>query len=178
MTALNSASHTTTLSLSPSEFSSNIIAMPTVASPQALLYNGVPLPTALATTDSGSSSPTASLILAGGSSRSVEPKISTSPTASPAPGTSQSPSLKSKSYAWIAGAVIAPLSIILLLIAFLFFRQRRKMGRELRMGEEAMGGMNRRPELHGQSFFRSPVQLDGRPRSELPAREPAASELF
>jgi hypothetical protein len=153
MTALNSASQTTTLSLSPSEFSSNIIAMPTVASPQALLYNGVPLPTALATTDSGSSSPTASLILAGGSSRSVEPKISTSPTASPAPGTSQSPSLKSKSYAWIAGAVIAPLSIILLLIAFLFFRQRRKMGRELRMGEEAMGGMNRRPEFAWPELF-------------------------
>jgi hypothetical protein len=108
----------------------------------------------------------------------VEPKISTSSTASPTPGSSQSPSLKSKSYAWIASAVIAPLSIILLLIAFLFFRQRRKMGRELRMGEEAMGGMNRRPELHGQSLFRSQVQLDGRSRSELPAREPAASELF
>ena len=88
------------------------------------------------------------------------------------------PSTKAKNSTWIVGAVIAPLSIILLIIAALFYRQKEKLGIELEKSEEAIGEVYGRAELHGDSLVRPQVQWDGRPRSELPASEPAAAELF
>ncbi|KAE9369578.1 hypothetical protein N431DRAFT_380741 [Stipitochalara longipes BDJ] len=178
MTALNSAWQTTTLSLSPLDFSTNIIAIPTVASPQALLYNGVSLPTASATTDCSSISSATLPTISESSSGLMESTISSSPTTSPNAIPSQVPFSKPRKYAWIAGAVIAPLLVILLIIAGLFYRQKKKIGPELEAGQKMNGGRYQKPELHGDSLIRPQFRLDGRLRSELPAREPAASELF
>jgi hypothetical protein len=50
VTALNTIHQTTTISLAAANFSQGVVAVPTAASAQALLYNGIPLPTASATT--------------------------------------------------------------------------------------------------------------------------------
>jgi len=50
VTALNTIHQTTTISLAAANFSMGVVAVPTAASAQALLYHGIPLPTASATT--------------------------------------------------------------------------------------------------------------------------------
>ncbi len=50
VTALNTIHQTTTVSLAAASFSMGVVAVPTAASAQALLYHGIPLPTASAST--------------------------------------------------------------------------------------------------------------------------------
>jgi hypothetical protein len=50
VTALNTIHQTTTISIPASNFSQGIVALPTAASAQALLYNGIPVPTYSAST--------------------------------------------------------------------------------------------------------------------------------
>lgn len=45
VTALNKQHTTTTISLNPAQYSTAVVAIPTVASYGGLLYNGVPIPT-------------------------------------------------------------------------------------------------------------------------------------
>lgn len=132
VTRLNLAWQTATVSLQASCFPATIVAIPTVANPQALLYNGITLPTASGSKlNGGSSSLATSISLPGSSNRSIGSTRTSNPTASPNPGSSQAPSPKSANHAWIAGAAIGPLIVSLLIIAGSFYRQKRKIGTEL-----------------------------------------------
>jgi hypothetical protein len=72
VTALNTIHQTTTISLAASNFSAGVVALPTVASPQALLYNGVPTasatPTGSYATNGTTSSPSYTATATGGGS--------------------------------------------------------------------------------------------------------------
>ena len=77
--------------------------------------------------------------------------------------------------------MVAPLSIILLIIAGLFYRQKKKMRVvrvELDKSEDPIEEIYGRAELHGDSLILPQLQRDERSRLELPAREPVAAELF
>jgi len=181
VTGLNSVWKTIKTTLSPSNFSSYVVAVATVASSQDLLYHGIPLPTASATGNTSSKSVATSTVDHPSLNGPMEPTSSTSPTASPTSGSFQLPSSsssKAKNYTWIAGAVIAPLSILLLIIAVIFFRQKKKIGIELEKSDDVVGDIHGIAELQGDSLSRPQVQWGGRPRSELPVGEPAAAELF
>lgn len=64
-------------------------------------------------------------------STSMSSPTTSSPTASPNSGSSEPLTSKSTNYAWIAGAVIGSLILGLIFSGSLFYRQKRRKGREV-----------------------------------------------
>lgn len=81
-------------------------------------------------------------------------------------------------HAWIAGAVLGPIFVILVLAIILVLWRRN---RAKRTGNGPLGGWKDKAQLHGDSLVVPRHELDGekpaKEIAELPAREPVGEEV-